>query len=121
MSDFQYYNINPYRKHTGDCVIRAIACALDLSWDRASDLLYNVARGLGCEMSCIGCYSSLFSDLNLFEVNVQNLSVGEVARRYRDNIVIIRIPGHLTCAKYGKVLDIWDCTNETVDRAWIVK
>lgn len=120
MSNFRYLNLNPYKKHTGDCVIRAIACALDITWEKASDLLYKVARSLGCEMSCVGCYSTLFCELKLKEVDVRKMTVGEVADKYRNHAVIIRIQGHLTCALYGSVYDIWDCREESADRAWIV-
>lgn len=118
---FRYLNLNPYKKRTGDCVIRAVACAFDVSWEGASDMLYKVARKSGCEMSCIGCYSGLFYDMGLPEVPVNGFTVEQVSEKYSDKIVLIRIPGHLTCSRYGTVFDIWDCTDEVVDRAWIVE
>lgn len=121
MSKFRYLNLNPYKKKTGDCVIRAIACALGIDWEEASDLLYSVARNIGCEMSCIGCYSSLFRELRLKELPVQGKSVGDTADSFPENILLIRIQGHLTCARYGCIFDIWDCRNEIVDRAWLVE
>jgi hypothetical protein len=47
-------------------------------------------------------------------------SVEEIAERYPDSKVIIRVEGHLTCALYGVVTDIWDCSEELVDRYWVV-
>lgn len=102
-------------------MIRAIACAFGIGWREASDILYDVARDLGCEMSCIGCYSNLFKDLHLEEVDVRDMTVEEVAQLYEGDTVIIRIPGHLTCARKGVVMDIWDCRDEIVDRAWVVR
>lgn len=102
-------------------MIRAIACAFGISWKAASDLLYTVARSIGCEMSCLGCYATLFSELDLFEIDVRGMTVGEVSDKNRNEIVLIRIPGHLTCSRYGEIFDIWDCRNEGVDRAWIVR
>ena len=121
MSEYQYFNLNPFRKRTGDCVIRAVACAFGIDWEEASDILYKTARDLGCEMSCIGCYSSLFRRLGLQEVDAEGMSVGEVADAYNHNIAIIRIKGHLTCSLMGCVMDIWDCRNSMSDRAWIVQ
>lgn len=118
---FTFLNLNPYRKRTGDCVIRAVACALDVDWLEASDALYLTARNIGCEMSCLGCYTVLFSDLGLFEVDVRGMSVGEVAACYPDEVMLIRMKGHLTCARYGSVMDIWDCRELDADRAWIVE
>lgn len=121
MSSYSYYNLNPYNKRTGDCVIRATAGALDITWDEASDLLYYTAKDLGCEMSCIGCYSSLFAFLDLEELPVNGMTVDAVADAYPDDTLIIRIKGHLTCARRGRIFDIWDCREEIVDRAWIVE
>lgn len=121
MSRYRYFNLNPYKKKTGDCVIRAIACAFGIPWEAASDLLYTVARAIGCEMSCLGCYTTLFSELSLFEIDVRGMTVGEVSDTTSDDIVLIRIPGHLTCSRYGEIFDIWDCRKERADRAWVVR
>lgn len=120
MSEFKYLNLNPYKKRTGDCVIRAVACAFGLEWEQASDVLYDTARNLGCEMSCLGCYSSLFRDAGLREINAEGISVGDLVDIYPDDTLLIRIKGHLTCARKGCILDIWDCRSSLSDRAWIV-
>lgn len=120
MSKFHYLNLNPKLRKTGDCVIRAIAGALGIPWKKASDMLYAMATSQYCEMSCIGCYSKLFDSLGFEEVDAEDMTVGELADRYSDDILIIRISGHLTFAKYGVVYDIWDCRDGRVDRAWIV-
>ena len=121
MSNYEFVNLNPFKKKTGDCVIRAIACALEIPWEEAGDLLYLTARDMGCEMSCLGCYSNLLSDLELPEISVRGMLVGEVADEYPDDIILIRIKGHLTCSRFGCIMDIWDCRNEEADRAWLVK
>lgn len=120
---FFYVNLNPLGKKTGDCVIRATALALGVDWYKASDLLYRQARNCGCEMSCIGCYSKLFEQLGLQKIDLSNteLTVEQAAILYKDNTVIIRIKGHLTCALNGKIHDIWDCSQENVDCMWVVK
>ena len=51
----------------------------------------------------------------------ENKTVLEIARDNPDKTLIIRISGHLTCAKSGTIYDIWDCTNEIVDVYWIVE
>jgi hypothetical protein len=47
-------------------------------------------------------------------------TVREIAERYPRRKVIIRVDGHLTCSIYGVVTDIWDCSEEPVDRYWVV-
>lgn len=120
MSKFKYLNLNPKNRRTGDCVIRATACAFDLDWEDASDLLYLTARDMSCEMSCLGCYSHLFEDLGLEEIDSEGFTVGQLSESNSDKILIIRIEGHLTCSIYGCIYDLWDCRDKMVDRAWIV-
>ncbi|MBO5309730.1 MAG: hypothetical protein J6A98_00810 [Clostridia bacterium] len=47
--------------------------------------------------------------------------VGELAKEFCANTIIIRINGHLTMSDCGTVYDIWDCTQEPADVFWIVK
>lgn len=121
MSEYRYLNLNPFKKRTGDCVIRAVACAFGIEWEQASDVLYEKAKNLGCEMSCIGCYSSLFRDAGLKEVDSEGMTIEEVSDRYKNHIVLIRTLGHLTCSLKGCIMDIWDCRDEQADRSWIVE
>lgn len=119
---YYYLNLNPYNKRTGDCVIRATALALDTDWHTASDLLYKQARSCGCEMSCLGCYSALFRRMGFEQIEFYfSATVDEVLQQHKDSVMLIRIKGHLTCGKYGKLYDIWDCSQEMVDCAWIVE
>ena len=120
--NFRYLNLNPFQKKTGDCVIRATALGLGVDWHRASDMLYEQARGCGCEMSCLGCYSNLFKRLGFDKVNIsdEEVTVGEIAKKHKYTTLIIRVQGHLTCAINSIVYDIWDCTNEIVDCFWEV-
>lgn len=117
---YRYLNMNPYDKKTGDCVIRATALGLGVSWYEASDMLYDQARLCGCEMSCVGCYSKLFDRLNLRKQNAHGRTVQQIADEYDKDTILIRIEGHLTCAIRGEINDIWDCTNEKADFFWRV-
>lgn len=54
--------------------------------------------------------------------NGNGLTVGQVADKYPNDRVIMRINGHLTCAvKNSIVKDIWDCREEICDIYWIVE
>ena len=118
-----YKNLNPKGKKTGDCVIRATALALGIDWYDASDMLYEQARSCGCEMSCLGCYSKLFRRLGLEKVDLSKteMTIAQAAELYNKHTVLIRVPGHLTCAICGKIHDIWDCSEKYVDCLWVVK
>ena len=44
------YNANPVANRTEDCAIRAVAVALDISWDDAFDLIAHAAKAMGAVM-----------------------------------------------------------------------
>lgn len=122
MSAFTYYNANPYHIEEEDCVCRAISAGTGLPYYVVYNLLTLVADKSCCDKLNVECYSKVLEDVFRYKVvYVHNKTVSEIANRYRNNIVIIRMEGHLTCSIYGAVADIWDCTNEIVDRFWIVQ
>ena len=41
---FQHYNANAINRYTDDCVIRAISCATNKSWDYVYDYLSDIAQ-----------------------------------------------------------------------------
>lgn len=122
MADFSYYNINPEKREEEDCVCRAISLALHLDYYTVDKLLTLVSEHRQCDKLCLNCYHHLLE--YVFNLPVRYCENGEtveaIAKTYPTNILIIRIQGHLTCAMYGVVFDIWDCTSELADCYWIV-
>lgn len=119
---WRYYNRNPKDLHEEDCVCRAISTALGLDYHVAGNLIQLAADAQGCEPLCVCCYHRLLEGvygLNPVYCDFEE-TVREVAERYPNRKLIIRVEGHLTCALYGVVTDIWDCSEELVDRFWVV-
>lgn len=117
---FRYLNLNPKNIKTGDCVIRAIACALDISWDEASDLLYHNAKKCYCEMSEFTCYSRMLDNMPFLErISVSsNELVSDFINNHKYGTFLVRMDGHLTCVKNGYIYDIWNCSNEEITAVW---
>ena len=51
----------------------------------------------------------------------QNKKAYQVAEDFRDNIILIRMRGHLSVSVFGCIMDIWDCSEEFVTDFWIVE
>ena len=119
---WRYYNRNPRQIHEEDCVCRAISTALGLDYHVAGNLIQLAADAQGCEPLCVCCYHRLLEGVYGLKPMYADFreSVEDIAERYPDSKVIIRVEGHLTCAAYGDVLDIWDCSDELVDCYWLV-
>lgn len=119
---FNYYNANPLGNIESDCVCRAIQRALGQDYYDVERKLCLIAELFDCETLCVCCYKHLLENVYGLKPQMANgATVGDIARAYRDEIVLIRIDGHLTVAEYGQVYDLWDCTNEVADIFWIVK
>lgn len=119
---YTYYNANPEGARIEDCVCRAISTALDMDYYEVAGLLYLNGDFYQCDELCLFCYEKLLDEDFQLEhfICKEKTSVQEVANNFKDNRLIIRVDGHLTCAIYGKVYDIWDCSNMLVTDFWII-
>lgn len=68
------------------------------------------------------CYDNLLEDYFGYERHDINYkyTVQEIADMFSNDTVLMRIDGHLTASINSVVTDIFDCTNELVDVAWVV-
>lgn len=118
---FKYYNNNPLSLEEEDCVTRAITLASGYSYAAIQDKLYYIAQLLECDELCVCCYHHLIDDVFGYErLNCKGYTVGEVAEKYSDLDLLVRMDGHLTCILKGKIYDLWDCSNELADIVWVV-
>ncbi|MBR6515923.1 MAG: hypothetical protein IKT40_03615 [Bacilli bacterium] len=118
---YRYYNLNPEGNHIPDCVIRAITLALNLPYAETVKRLQNNGDYYGCNLLNKECYEKLLDiDFNLPHYISRNKTVEEVAKDFPDDVLLIRMDGHLTTSIRGEVWDIFDCSSEIVSDFWIV-
>lgn len=118
---FKYHNENPNGYHIPDCVIRAITTATGLSYYEVVCKLRLNAESLQCDMLNVKCYENLLDyDFNLPHYVSKRKTAEQVATDFKDNIVILRMDGHLSVSVYGVIHDIWDCSNEIITDFWLV-
>ena len=122
MSSYRFYNYNPDGARISDCVSRAIGNATGLSYKAVNRLLAIVAELYGCDKLCVCCYKHLLSHFLGYKKYIckSGVLVRDIVEDFSDFTLIIRIEGHLTCAKNGVLLDTWDCGDREVDCFWIV-
>ena len=117
---FKFYNANALGKFEEDCTIRSISCATNKSWDQVYDELSDIAQINGTMMDdrefIINYLDSYYERLI-----VRNETVGDVSKDFENNIVLITMPGHITCSKYGVIYDTFDCRERQAEYVWIIK
>lgn len=119
---FKYFLATPNGEHIGDCVIRAISTATGMKYEDVLNKLYISSNYFNCDMLVKECYSKLLKKYTKAKYIVdEDITAGELAERYKDKVLIMRVPNHLLCSRFGIIYDTWDSSNELVDTFWIVE
>lgn len=117
---YKFYNANILGKFEDDCTVRAISCATNQSWDCVYHYLSDLAQEKGTMMDNRQFIIN-YLDNNFERLNVDNELVGELSYKYRDNVILITMPGHIVCSKYGTIYDTFDCRDRVAEYCWLVK
>ena len=117
---YRYYNANALGNDVDDCTIRAISCATGKSWDYVYEHLSDIAQAEGEMMSDAG-FIQKYLDRRYDRIPYAKGTVGEISRKYRDNILLITMKNHITCSKYGNIYDSFDPSKRQVEYVWIVE
>lgn len=125
---FINYNANPKGRKTGDCVIRAIAFALNKSWiDTYRGLFENTIK----TFYSVSSKQNFKSYLKSLGIEMEKMPRKLDGKRYTvsefcDEIAkpnmtyIISVANHLTCVRDKALVDTWNCGHKSVGNYWIV-
>ena len=117
---YEFYNENPLGRYEDDCVIRALSCATNRSWDAVYNELSDIAQHQATMMDN-KYFVRGYLDTHFKRIEYPPYKVYQVAQKYKNNIVICALFNHLVCVKYGKVLDTFNSSNRIVEDAWLVE
>ena len=117
---YKYYNANALNKFEDDCVVRAISCATNKSWDYVYDYLSDIAQEEG---TLLDKRDFVIRYLDRTYKRLPNIkgSVGEVSAMFPNNILLITMRGHIVCSKYGIIYDTFDCRDRQAEYVWLIK
>ena len=115
---YKYYNANALNKYEDDCVIRAISCATNKSWDYVYDYLSDIAQYEGTLLDKREFVKN-YLDRTYTRLNEYG-SVGYVSSLYPHNTLLITMNGHIVCSKKGVIYDTFDCRDREVENVWLV-
>ena len=123
---FEKFNANPKNKKTGDCVVRALAVALNKTWiDTYKELFENTLKTF-YSVSSKNNYKNYLQKLN---IEMQKMPKKENGKRYtiaefvdnradKNATYIISVANHLTVVKQGVLIDTWDCSKKSIGNYW---
>lgn len=127
---YEEVNVNPKNRKTGDCSTRALVSCLDISYEEALRLQYEVAKKY-----CYGITDKQTMEKILKQFGYQKMKQPKKAngKKYlvkeldevidsdilENTNVFVTVASHHTCIKKGVLTDIWNCGNKTVCNYYI--
>ena len=130
---FTYNNVNPKNKINGDCVIRAIANAMNKSWDEVNEELFRYSVKYKTILNDKHTYEKYLKDNNWIKCKQPRKDNNKryTGREFIDyltklndnsNKIILIGCHHMSCIIYKnkqvKIEDIWDCSDGCVGNYW---
>lgn len=120
---FIEYNPNPCGRRVGDCAVRAISKALDMTWEAAYITL--ALNGLQmCDVmnadSVIGATlrQNGFTRKAISTTCPDCYTTEEFCKEFPTGTYVLFYGGHVNCVKDGNVFDAWDSSQETPQYYW---
>lgn len=114
---YSHYNPNPKGNRVGDCVVRAVSKALNMSWEDAYIELTIQGYIMGDLLSSNSVWGAYLKtkgfvrDIIPFECP-DCYSLSEFANEHKDGIYVVGTGSHAICVKNGVIFDAWDSSNE---------
>lgn len=120
------YNPSPVGAHVGDCAVRAIAKALDTTWEKAYLLLVINGFSMGDMPSANNVIGSVLRQHGFYRKSIPNscpdcYTAEDFCRDHPDGIFVLGFGGHVATVVDGNIYDMWDSSNEIPQFVWYKK
>lgn len=122
---YVFFNNNPLgRKTVGDCSVRAVSKALDISWDEAHDLLAYMSKKMGTIMNDNDVISAVLRMHGFYKENLpwtcrDCYTIRDFARDNPIGTYVVGTGSHVVCVKDGNYFDSWPSGDESVLYFWM--
>lgn len=119
-------NPNPCGRMVGDCVVRAAAIALCISWEEAFDILADAAYKM-CDMpSSDSVLGAVLRQRGFYRASIPDgcpncYTAADFARDNPRGTFVLGFGGHVAAVIDGNILDAWDSSAEIPQFVWFRK
>ena len=120
---WKYFNNNPANRVVGDCSVRAISAALDVSWDEAFDLLAHNAKEM-CDMPSADAVIGSVLRQHGFVRSIIPAScpdcytIGDFSEDFSRGVYVLGTGQHVATVIDGIIYDSWDSSMEIPMFMW---
>ena len=123
MSIWIKYNANPVGNRVRDCAQRAISAARDVDWDTASDMIYEMAKGMGTTTDDDNAWGAVLRRSGFYRAIIPNTcpecyTMTDFCRDHPRGVFVVKMPEHVATVIDGKLYDTWDSSEEIPIYYW---
>lgn len=107
------YNANPVANRTEDCAIRAVAVALDISWDNAFDQIAQAAKNMGQVMHLNAAFGAVLRKHGFYRYIIPNTcpdcyTIKDFCRDHPAGVFVVVTGSHAVACIDGNYIDSFD-------------
>lgn len=120
---WKYFNNNPVGRRVGDCAVRAIAAALDVSWETAYDMICEAGRDMGDMPSADSVWGAVLRQHGFYRMAIPNTcpdcyTAEDFCRDHPSGVFVLGFGGHVATVVDGVLMDSWDSSAEIPVYFW---
>lgn len=123
---WQELNNNPADRRVGDCAVRAVSVALNISWEDAYALITAAGFAMGDMPSSNSVWGAVlrqhgFSRMNLPDECPDCYTAEDFAHDHPRGIYVLGFGNHVATVRDGIIYDAWNSSNEIPQYVWYRK
>lgn len=120
---YSYYNPNPVRNNTRDCAIRAVAKALDISWEDSFCRIAAMAYSMGETMDANAAWGAVLRMNGFYRDIIPNTcpdcyTARDFCKDHPKGIYVLGFSDHVSTVINGVIYDIVDTGDQIPIYYW---
>lgn len=126
MSIWREFNNNPTGRRVADCAVRAVSVALDVSWEKAFDLIADAGYKMGDMPSSDSVWGAVLRQHGFYRSAISNecplcYTAEDFAIEHPNGVYVLGFGGHAATVRDGYIYDAWDSSQEIPQYVWYKK
>lgn len=120
---WEYYQPNPCGRSVGDCSVRAISKALNISWEEAYNIICDFGYNM-CDMpSSDSVWGAVLRSYGFYKKAISNncsdcYTAEDFCYDHPFGIYVLGFGGHVATVVDGILYDSWDCSQDIPIYIW---
>lgn len=120
---WEKFNNNPVGRSVGDCAVRAVAKALDMTWEEAYALIAVNGFAMGDMPSSNSVWGAVLRQNGFYRAAIEDkcpdcYTAEDFTRDHPIGVFVLGFGNHVATVVDGVLYDSWDSSNEIPQYYW---